>query len=340
MFRKYAFVFIILCVFNLSGCYDNRETDTLATVMAVGVDLNEGGGRKYTFAVADAGGFTKESKGDAAAMTCFTQSGDTIESAVNMLDSKLSKKLSFSHLSALIFSNDAGENGMYEEISYFEKRVSVRPQTMLALTEHRCEDYLNNLNPSLESNPEKYFQNIFEESEFYVSALKICDFTNAYHGGTSVLVPVISGDIGAQELTEQEVYVAGSALVSRGRVTSKIEDNWVPGLVLSRKPVEYGSVTLSSVKSPRIYVDVKETKPVVNIKLFIRSKGKIDKKTLEKELESVLLTHASRSEDIIDIASKAKKSFLLEHSYESYNISEKLKNMSFNIDLEVTAVDI
>jgi len=340
MFRKITVVLIILSLLTLTGCYDNRETDSLATVMAVGIDLLDNGDKNYTFAVADTGGFTKDSSGEGSSMICFTQSGKNIKLAADMLDAKISKKLSFSHLSLLVFSNFAAENGMYEETIFFEKKASVRPQTMIAVLDGKAEDYLNNLKPSLESNPEKYFQSIFQNSNSYVSTLRLCDLTNGYHTGSTLLSPLISAESESEELSEENAYVFGSAVISYGKMKTVFKDNWIAGLFLSNKQVAYDAITLQSVGTPKIDVNVNSEIPKITAKLFIKSSGKINKDKIEKEIENTLKAYAKASYDIINVSTQSKRSFLLERNYDAYNIREKIPKAEFNVNIELIAEEM
>ncbi len=332
MFQKLAVIILMLSM--LTGCYDNRETDTLATVMAVGVEQGEDG-KKYTFAVADTGGYSGDSKGDSAALICFTQTGKTVDAAVDALDRKLSKKLSFSHLSALIFSASAAQSDMYSEVSYFEKKISVRPQTMIAVSEISPKDYLDNLKPNLEVNPEKYFQNVLSRNESYVSTLRLCDFTNAYHEGATTSAPLIKGKEETKKLTEEDTFISGSALIVDGKMTEVMKDNWVVGLIHTKKSVKYSGISCKSVENADIEVNTRKSKPKININLKVKADKKIDVDKLEKKAESILREYGARGLDIADAASHAKRGFLLQNKYDSYGFD--VKNADFNVDVQLLA---
>lgn len=124
--RRFFSVLITLSLTILlfSGCYDNKEIDSLATVMAVGIE-NEEGERLYTFSVADSGGFTNESKGDGASMKCFKQKAKNLKDATAEVNKQLSKSLGFSHLSAIVFSAECAKEDLSGELSFFENQVSV-----------------------------------------------------------------------------------------------------------------------------------------------------------------------------------------------------------------------
>ena len=213
-------IFVILTLCMLTGCYDNKETDSLAVVMAVGIDAS-GEEKEYTFAVADNSGFAEKSSGDSAGLVCFSQKAKNIENATKYLDGNLSKKLSLSHLSAVIFSEESARNSMYEDIDYFESKVYVRPQVMIGVCQKTASDYLESLKPRLETNPEKYFRSIFDSKDSRVTDLRIIDFTNAYHKDKRVLAPYIIVN-GKENLTETKSYINGSAVIKNGKCTEII----------------------------------------------------------------------------------------------------------------------
>ena len=199
----------------LTGCYDNKETDSLAVVIAVGID-EAGEEKEYTFAVADNSGFSGKSEGDSAGLVCISQEAKNIDSAIKKLDRKLSKNLSLSHTSAIIFSEDSARNNMYDDIDYFESKVYVRPQVMIGVCQKTASDYLKSLKPRLETNPEKYFRNIFDKKDSHIPTLRIIDFTNAYHKDRETTAPYIKVK-GKETLTETQSYISGTAVIKDGK---------------------------------------------------------------------------------------------------------------------------
>ena len=214
--RKAMSILLVLVIIIFSGCYDNRETDTLATVMAVGIDKNEKTGYKvYTFAVADTGGMSGTDSGDGTSLICFFSEGRNADEAIQDMDRRLTKKLSFSHLSAILFSESVAKEGMAEDINHFENEVSVRPQTMIAITDTDAGDYLSKLRPVLESNHEKYFQSLFKTQNTSIS-----DFINALYTNTEALVPIISTSP-SKEYSEMNSFSDTVAVVRNGRLEER-----------------------------------------------------------------------------------------------------------------------
>lgn len=316
---------------NFTSCYDNRETDTLATVMAVGIDKKDSSDIKtYTFAVADTGGLSEGKKGDSASLVCFSANGENIETAVRDMDKRISKKLSFSHLSCIFFSiNSAGE-GMKDELEYFEKKVAVRPQIMIAVTEIDAGEYLRNLNPVLEVNPEKYFRSVFEKGETYVPTMTISDFTNSYHTDSFAFTPVISVSDG-EKFTEENTSVDRVAVIFRGKMKMSTDDVWLPGLLNSTKEVSWKNKVVRNVKKPHTDVIIRDGKPFVKIKLTVKSEDGADTTLLSKDTEEKLFNYAQNGCDIMGVTKLLKKEFRLIKEYNRYAEKDFLKETQFSV---------
>ncbi len=317
---KIAVILLSLCL--LTGCYDNKETDTLATVMAVGVDEAENE-KEYTFAVADSGAYSGDAKGDSTSLICFTEKGKDIDSALDSLDRRLSKKLSFSHLSAVVFSKKSAKKDMYSDISYLEKKASVRPQAMIAITDLSAKKYLKGLRPSLEVNPERYFQYIMDKNEFYVSELSLSDFTNAYHTGETASAPVIKSKKNDDKLSEEDTYISSTALIKSGKLKDIVKDNWLIGLVHSQKKVTRNGHEIRSIQKPKVDIDTSSENPIVSITFHTKSDNGLKKDKLKKETLDFLNNYAQKGLDVMNAKAHAKKEFRLQKSYDKYNFDIK-----------------
>ncbi len=328
MYKIFALMLVLPLV--LCGCYDSTETDALATVMAVGVDKSQTEGyKKYTFAVADSGSFAEPGKGEGSSLICFTSEGRDIDSAVYHMSEKISKELSFSHLSAIIFSKGPASEGMYDEIDYFERKISVRPQTMLALTDTESEKYLKGLKPVLESNPEKYFQSMFREGDTYVTSLDISGFIDAYHTERSCFMPYIvsKGD----DISEKNSYVKSAFAVKDAKAKELVEEKWLMGLLKSTKKVKYKGTDVKSRKKPKILVDIQDGKLKTKVLLSVKADNNLNAGALEKDMENALSQYGKKGCDILDIALIARSEFALQKDYEKYNWTDLLNDAVFKV---------
>jgi len=213
MYRKIMVFAVALFTVFFTGCYDSNEIESLATVMAVGVENSDSENvKRYTFAVAK---LTGENEGDKASFVCYSQSAPDVFSAIKDLNRKLSKKLSFSHTSLILYSADAAAKGMYDDVKYFEDHSKIRPQTLMALTTFSPQKYLETLSPALEANAEKYFRNILKDSKSNIAHITLNDFIDAYHCQKELIFPVLGG-ASENNNQEQNAFVTSAAFVKNG----------------------------------------------------------------------------------------------------------------------------
>jgi len=325
---------VLLCVVSLTGCYDNNEIDTLATVMAVGIgegDSKEE--REYTFAVSDTESFGSDQSGDASSLICYSQRAKSLEDAKTMVDRKISKKLSFSHISAIFVSKKCAFSDMASHIKFFEEDHTVRPQVMIAITDIEPKKYLESLRPELEANPEKYFQSVFRRSVSFVPAMRLSDYSNALRCKTTVLAPVIWANPKSDKLTEEDAFIASSALISKGRFVREIKDNSFLPLFFSHKKVKSQDVTLRSIKKPKVVVNLKDSFPVAEVMLCVKTDNKDIAEKIEKDAQGFLDSCYREGLDVINLRSHLKKKFLRQEEYEKAN--EIIKNIRFNVKIQV-----
>lgn len=207
---KFCFLPFFVLVFFLAGCYDNMEIDSLANVVALGIECDKDS-TKYTFAVADMTSFSSDGDGGAkSGMICCTAAADSIDDAVKNVNGRISKTLSFSHMTIIMFSEDYAADGVGDVVEYFEENPEVRPQTLVAVSDFKPSEYLEKISPVLEVNTEKYFLGIFQNKYSHNPSLMLSECTNAAWCGKKAKVPVISGNISDEEIKEEQVYISGA----------------------------------------------------------------------------------------------------------------------------------
>ena len=340
-----ALLLAVMCVviLNLAGCYDNDEIDSLANVVALGIEKS-GDSTGFTFAIADTGSF--ENTGDdgskSGILCCFAQT-DSIENAIDEVNRRLSKKLSFSHMSIIIAAKSSAREGIFDTVNYFEGMPDVRPQTLIAVSEIKPSEYLKNLNPSLEVNLEKYFLNVFQKGSGYIPVLRISDYTNSVSCATDVISPVISGNPAQENSAEESSYVLGAALMRGGKLRFDVQDAAITGLLNSTKnvAVEYNGTRyiLHSVKKPKITAKRNGTKTHVTVQLSVESKGRQFKATdfLEEKVRAYLAEASASGYDIFGFSDLMKKSFKFQKSYDGYDWKSQLMRCDYSVNIEMTS---
>ena len=174
----------VLVSLPLWGCYDNREIDLTAYVIALGIDKGEEG-YNYTFQissplamggggeVADMGGGEENTRVENIVI------GDkTLYDAREKLNNFLSKKVNLSHLKMIAVSKETAKEGLIGHISFLLREREVRPNTRMCITQGRAEDFLKGVNPALEANTAQYYDLVFENGATFTLSKKLWEFVN------------------------------------------------------------------------------------------------------------------------------------------------------------------
>lgn len=328
------FFLMILMSLMLAGCYDNDEIDELANVTALGIEKDG-----FTFSIADTGSFSGEGdKGSESESICYFSKNKSIENAIDDVNRKISKKLSFSHMSVIIASKYSAKQGIYDTVKYFEGMPDVRPQTLIAISQIKPYEYLKNLKLSLEVNPEKYFLNIFQKSSSYIPVLKMSDYTNSVTCSADVIAPLISSNTSEEENTE----VTGAVLLSDGKMRAILNDLSILGLLNSTKNVsfDYGEerYIINSLNMPKISVKPHGTETLVNISLHVGNKNNSfnDERFLENRIKKYLKENSKKGYDIFKFSDAAKKAFKFQSDYDNYDWKSQLLRCNYDVNVTIS----
>ncbi|MBE7022963.1 MAG: hypothetical protein E7412_00675 [Ruminococcaceae bacterium] len=209
MKNKLLIISTLLPAILLSGCYDHREIDETAYIVALGIDKGEKEGFSYTFQfsapLAISGGEEKKSSskdsekksGENSTVSTLTISAPDFYIAKNLTNNFLSKNIDMSHIKLIVFSSDISVKGIENHSQLLLREREVRPHTAIAVSAGKSSDYLEKVNPELESNTSKYYELIsLRSNNAYAPTKRLHDFVDelAAKNGISVLPLAMSGD--------------------------------------------------------------------------------------------------------------------------------------------------
>lgn len=170
---------LLIFLFLSSGCYDRREIDDMAYVMAVGFDkgktnplrmtlqiavpkaIGAGGGGEGNGGRSDGGG-GNSSEGGNKSVTITTVETPTIYSGINVVNNYISKQIHFSHAQAVVFSEELAREGIEKYIHALIRGKEFRGSMFVVVVKGSAEEYLRNVQPILEINPSKYYRMIYQ----------------------------------------------------------------------------------------------------------------------------------------------------------------------------------
>ena len=163
--NKFKILLIAPIVLLLSSCVGEEPND-IAYVTALGIDKADSG-YIYTIQFAKpnkiSGGSSEEGGSGGEIVDNLSVEAPTIYSAINSANSIVSKKFSLAHAKLIVVSESVAADGLGGINDTLSRNDEVRPGVYIAVAENAGE-YLEEVKPTIELNPSKYYQLTYENS--------------------------------------------------------------------------------------------------------------------------------------------------------------------------------
>lgn len=176
-------IFLFILPFLLCGCYDAKEPNNIAYVVAVGVDLtDEESIYEYTIQFAKttqiSGGSGEEGgKEGSDIVEVINVKAPSVYTAVNIANQVVSKNFTLAHTKLIVISEQLAKNGVRDLFDTFGRNSDIRPNIYVAVSNGNAKEYLESVKPIAEINPVTYYRLIFEsERGGYVPRVLLKDF--------------------------------------------------------------------------------------------------------------------------------------------------------------------
>ncbi|MDO4618692.1 MAG: Ger(x)C family spore germination protein [Clostridia bacterium] len=153
----------------LTSCARATEPDDLAYVVAIGID-SKGDTKNFTLQIANpikiSGGSSEQGGEDGKdTVSAISVEADNIYQAVNVANHLYSKELNLSHTKLILISDKIAEGEGLSEFSEFLSRTEeIRPNTYISIVKGDAKKYLEEVKPTNEVNPVKYYEVIFDSA--------------------------------------------------------------------------------------------------------------------------------------------------------------------------------
>jgi len=170
------FALLLVVSLLLTGCFGGKEADDVAYVLVMGIDKAPGGEQKVTYQIAKpkGGGGEGGSSTDPSGMggKGGTEQGkpwitNTIilpspGDARMMLQSSMSRTPNFSHVSAVVISEDVAREGILPTLTFPLRNREFRESVFIIIVQGSAEEFIRQNNPSLESTIGKFYETFFQ----------------------------------------------------------------------------------------------------------------------------------------------------------------------------------
>ena len=170
---------IILCItismVTLTGCYDNREIEDLAYVVAIGIDEADNNMFNLTFQTAVPKSITT-GEGETTSIKSFKT--DNFLSGLRKTGRYLSKKINLSHTKIIVVSEGIAKRGLLPFLNGLQNYMELRPNVNIIVSANGAKDYIESLEPKLSANPTKYYDMMFKsyQTDFRVPSSQLGDY--------------------------------------------------------------------------------------------------------------------------------------------------------------------
>jgi spore germination protein KC len=264
----------------LSGCWDLREMNHLALVMAVGIDKAEMPGRiQVTIQVARP---SAESKGSGPSsqggkpVYIATADGDTIFAAIRNLAQSTSRRIMWAHNNIVIVGESLAQEDITPVIDFFTRNQELRMRTWVAIARgSRARDIVTT-STGMEDIPGISLSALLRYAELPGEAVRseLGDVLHAF------LAPDDSPVIAALELKprsltptnepEQEArglqaVLSGTAIFQHTRLVGYMEHEAGRGLLWIRREMKNAVLTIPCPKGSKSSMAVEVRRPKVHV---------------------------------------------------------------------------
>ena len=186
-FFKYVFIIvvIILVAVPFTSLYV-QSIDDLAYLLALGIDVGENNNLKVTFQFTMPNSSGEGSTSELAPTVINSVEASSIDTAINLMNTYISKEINLSHCKVIIFSEELAVNGISKELYSLMNKVQIRPDTNIIVSKCTAETYIQSVQPSLENLISKYYEIAQTSGNYtgYTANIKIGDFLNQLSSST------------------------------------------------------------------------------------------------------------------------------------------------------------
>ncbi|MBX4149106.1 Ger(x)C family spore germination protein [Paenibacillus lautus] len=247
MRRTIIICFVCATFILLTGCWDRRETNDLAIITGVGLDINKEGEIEVTVEIYSPGGSIGGGGGsqeDESKTVLRTGRGVSIPEAIEDLNKKLSREIIWNHTEVIVINKKFAEMGIRDELDFFVRHTEPRLRSYVFISEGNTKDIMA-LRPPLERNSSEVLIKLAEsEVLMKVTLFELVEMLKEESGASILpLIDKLPPEKGRQPL-ETIAYINRSAVLKQGKMIGSINDQITRGVLWFRDEIKESIVTV------------------------------------------------------------------------------------------------
>ncbi|GGA87563.1 Ger(x)C family spore germination protein [Ornithinibacillus halotolerans] len=163
-------IMLLSLLFLLAGCWDQRESEEQAYVIAIGLDKAEEDEQRvkvsYLIANPEAGSAAQGGNTDEPPREIISFIADDFVTSRNLANVVIAKQVTYDILKLIIVSEEFARDEKFIRWIYdATKEMEIRRDTKFLITKESTATFLQNNQPRLETRPHRYFDLMFERGK-------------------------------------------------------------------------------------------------------------------------------------------------------------------------------
>lgn len=214
-----------LCLLlSLTGCWSKIELDEVTFIFGLFVDIGDQPNSVEVTVVSPLPNRFQEKSGGGKKYESVSKTGRTIPEAVIGIQKDLTRRLSFSHIKAVVIGEVYARQGISELLEWYERVPEFPIGTYVMATPTKAKE-LTNLSPVFEQSPTEVLLGLASEDFYFKTTIKDCLFAEAASSG--YIMNYLS--VGEQKKTTAReegnkwVGTQGGMLFHKGKMTGVIK---------------------------------------------------------------------------------------------------------------------
>ncbi len=274
---KYSIIIIgIISLLTFTGCWDARDIEDLAMVIAIGIDQEEKEGPfLVTFQIALPAAIDSENgNGSENAVWNTSIEGDSVFEAFHRMRTYVSRDIFFGHTQILIFGENLAEHGVGPVLDFIQRETNLRRTVRVVIAKGEAKTILD-AQPKLEQMASIELLKLIDNQELtsltYMEILGnfIADLDSPARAAMAPGVSRIKNTPDDEELTEQRIEQ--TAVFKKDKLVYWLNAVETKGMLFVQGLISGGSI---------VFKDPIDDEHLVNIQI-VRSRTDIDVKIYE-----------------------------------------------------------
>lgn len=161
MNKKNIAIFLVIIILLIYILNEKQivNIDNYAYVVSIGIDEGENSPLKVSFQIANTSDSGSSSDSGSTTSKSIISSVETtsIDNAINLINTYISKELSLSHCKAIVISEKLAYGGVNKYLYPVLNKTEVSPKANILISSVDCETFLREASKSVEKNSTKYY---------------------------------------------------------------------------------------------------------------------------------------------------------------------------------------